>query len=260
MRQLPIFVTLEGQTVIVLGNGEAAIAKRRLIERAGGVCVDSASTSARLAFVALDDASEAESISAQLKQRGLLVNVVDRPELCDFTTPAIIDRDPVLIAIGTGGASAGLAKAIRQRLETLLPQSLGRLADAMFAARSRLRLRISDPRNRRQAIDHAFAAGGPLDPFADNAFAAVEAWLEYPDAALPSRLETIELTSNDPDELTLRTARLLGSADLVCANAEVSDDIVNRARADAVRHHGKPPQPLPAGLTVYLRIQGNLDN
>ena len=117
MNQLPIFVTLRDRNVMLVGDGEAADAKRRLIERAGGICVAEGSLDVMLAFVAIEDADEAAVIAARLKATGLLVNVVDQPRLCDFTTPAIIDRNPVLIAIGTGGASAGLAKALRQRLE-----------------------------------------------------------------------------------------------------------------------------------------------
>ena len=98
-----------------------------MLERAGASIVGEDDASARLAFVALD---EPEGAAARLKARGLLLNVTDRPELCDFTVPSILERGPVLIAVGTGGASAGLAKALRLRLEALLPASLGALADA----------------------------------------------------------------------------------------------------------------------------------
>ena len=124
MHSLPVFLRLTGRTVILLGEGEPAEAKRRLLERAGAVLTDDEAAHAAIAVVALEGA-EADAAAARLKARGLLVNVVDRPELCDFTTPAIIERDPVMIAIGTGGASAGLAKALRQRLEALLPPGLG---------------------------------------------------------------------------------------------------------------------------------------
>ena len=118
MKALPLFHGIAGKPVIVLGEGDAAVAKRRLVERAGGVPVGEADGEARLAFVALD---EPEAAAARLKARGLLVNVPDRPDLCDFTVPSVLDRDPVLIAVGTGGASAGLAKHLRLRLEALLP-------------------------------------------------------------------------------------------------------------------------------------------
>ena len=103
LHSLPLFVRLAGRPVILLGEGEAADAKRRLLDRAGAVIVGEAAEAA-LAIVALD---EPESAVARLKARGVLVNAVDRSDLCDFTLPAIVDRDPVIVAIGTGGASAG---------------------------------------------------------------------------------------------------------------------------------------------------------
>jgi uroporphyrin-III C-methyltransferase/precorrin-2 dehydrogenase/sirohydrochlorin ferrochelatase len=126
MNQLPIFVNLEGRKILLLGSGEMAEAKKLLYERAGAVITDDENAEGlTLAVVAMEDDDEAIAAVARLKARGLLVNAVDRSTLCDYTTPAIIDRDPVLIAIGTGGASAGLAKALRQRLEQLLPPASG---------------------------------------------------------------------------------------------------------------------------------------
>src|SRR5690606_10283788 len=168
MHSLPIFVRLAGAPVMLIGAGEAAQAKRRLIERAGGLPVgsdDARAGEARIAFVALEDSAGAEAVAAQLKARGLLVNVVDRPDLCDFTTPAIVDRDPVLVAIGTGGASSGLAAALRQRLEDMLPTALGELARGLYAARAAMRRRWPEASERRRALAQALAPGGLLDPF-----------------------------------------------------------------------------------------------
>src|SRR3546814_17432524 len=88
-----------------------------------------------------DCSSDVCSSDLRLKERGILVNAVDRPDQCDFTLPAIVDRDPVIIAIGTGGASAGLAKIIRQRFEQILPSGLGKLADALGHARAQMKAR-----------------------------------------------------------------------------------------------------------------------
>ena len=177
MDQLPIFLNLKGRKVILVGEGDAADAKRRLIERAGGICVDAGDREARIAFVAIDEEAEALASANDLKSRGLIVNVVDRPEHCDFTTPAIVDRSPVLIAVGTGGASAGMAKAIRQRIETMLPDGLGGLADAVANAREAIRARWAGGADRRRALDAAFASGGALDPFVDHLPEAVGEWI-----------------------------------------------------------------------------------
>lgn len=259
MHSLPLFVKLAGQPVILIGSGHTAEAKRRLIERAGGMPVredDARAQTARLAFIALEDAAEATEAAARLKARGLLVNVVDRPDLCDFTTPAIVDRDPVLIAVATGGAASGLAKALRQRIEALLPSTLGALAAALFHARPAMRARWPEARARRRALDAALAPGGPLDPLMAHGEDAVDLWLAHADDNPADRTETIHLAAADPDELTLRAARLLGEADRIVHPAGTPPAILARARADAVRlvlpaDQSAPPAP---GLTVRIQL------
>lgn len=247
---LPLFHRIAGQPVIVLGEGEAADAKRRLVERAGGVvCGEEAE--ARLAFVALD---EPEAAVARLRARGILVNCVDRPDLCDFTTPSILDRSPVLLAIGTGGASAGLAKALRLRLEGLLPASLGALAEALGAARGALRARLPDAGERRRALDAALTAGGVLDPLDSDSVGRIADWLEGAEGQKEGVVE-IRLRSADPEDLTLREARWLGSADLIAHEAAVPAAILDRARADAGRLvlDSGAEAPESTGLTVIIR-------
>lgn len=233
INSLPLFHRIAGQPVIVLGEGEAALAKRRLVERAGGAVAGEDNAQARLAFVALDDP---EPSAARLKARGILVNVPDRPELCDFTVPSILDRSPVLLAIGTGGASAGLAKALRLRLETLLPPALGGLAAALGEAREALRRHWPEAGARRRALDEALTEGGPLDPLCKGTAGAVVAWLadNSADDSVDSVAE-IHLSSDDPDDLTLRQARILGAADILAHEPGVAPAILDRARADAVR-------------------------
>lgn len=253
MQQFPIFLNLAGRTVVLVGEGDAADAKARLIARAGGRVASAWEEGATIAFVALDDEGEARAAAEGLRARGLLVNVVDRPELCDFTTPAIVDRAPVTIAIVTGGASAGLAKAIRQRIEALLPARLGALASALHAARGAIRARWPDAGGRRRAIDVALAPGGALDPLGTDTADRVDAWLAGTMPGRSSRVETIMLASADPDDLTLRAARLLGEADHIFHAAAVVPAILDRARADAVRHIADgPPVDPPPGLTLWI--------
>ena len=254
MHSLPLYHRLEGRTVLLLGTGVAADAKRRLIERAGATVTDDPSAPVALAFVVLSDDVTVATVDA-LKARGVLVNVVDHPELCDFTTPAIIDRDPVTIAIGTGGASAGLAKALRQRLEALLPTGLGGLASALSGARDAMRQRWPDTDARRRAIDAALDPGGPLDPMQAMPDDAVANWLAGKATATAGRVEILHLTSGDPDDLTLRAARLLGQADAVWHDGSVPNSILDRARADAARSVSSNPPDAPAhGLILWVEI------
>lgn len=257
LHSLPLFHRIAGTPVVVVGDGEIAAAKRRLIERAGGLCCEGDQPGARLAFVALADRGEAEVAARALKLRGLLVNVTDRPELCDFTVPSVLERGDVLIAVSTGGASAGLAKHLRLRLEALLPPSLGALARGLAEAREKLRARWPDPADRRGALDSALAEGGPLDPMDDAAAERIDAWLSEPDR--PHCAQTVEIlvTSADPDELTLRQARLLGRADTVLHDAGIGPAILARARADAVRGPLASAATPGAGLTLLLRSRAS---
>ena len=257
INSLPLFHRIQGQKVLVLGDGEAAEPKKRLVERAGGMVISDMQQAidegVRIAFVAFDDARACENAAINLRCAGLLVNVVDMPKLCDFTTPSILDRDPVLIAIGTGGASAGLAKHIRLRLERILPQTLGKLATALFGARERLRARFPDGAERRRALDNALGEGGALDPLAPDAHERIDGWLENRKQQESRRCETIKLRSSDPEELTLREARWLGEADSLIIKGEVPDAILARARADAVRLPEGSTQADRLGLTVTIK-------
>lgn len=250
MQSLPVFLVLKGRAVILTGSGEAVDAKRRLLERAGARVVGEAEDAA-IAIVADGD----DATVARLKARGVLVNATDRPELCDFTLPAIIDREPVLIAIGTGGASAGLAKALRQRIEAMLPEKLGRLATALHAARDAIRARWPDASARRRAIDAGLSAGGLIDPLREDAADEVPRWLAQQGDAEPSRLVALRLLSSDPDDLTLRAARLLGEADRIYHRPDVPAAILDRARADAVRIPATTPPEIPEeGLSLWLEM------
>lgn len=246
MHSLPIFLRLSGQPVILIGEGEAGAAKRRLLERAGARMVD-ADASARIAFIAIPDP---DAIAAKCKARGLLVNVADRPDLCDFTLPAIVDRDPVVVVVGTGGASAGLAAALRQKLETILPADLG----AHVPAFADLRQRYPDPTQRRAAAADLLATllatpaeakaqsqTGQRSPPRAPAFAGEE-----------GRVERLTITSADPDDLTLRAARLLGLADRIYHPADMPAALLDRARADAARIVGPAPALAEPGLSVEL--------
>ncbi len=253
MRQFPIFLNLDGERVLLLGEGEAADAKRRLYERAGALIVADEAADARIAVIAVNDEAQAAAAAKRLKARGMLVNVVDRPELCDFTTPAIVDREPVLIAIGTGGTAAGLAKHVRLGLEALLPQRLGALAAELGKARDAIRARWPVASDRRRALDAALQAGGPLDPFDAASADRVTAWRSGDEAAVKMGTVRIALRTDNPDDLTLGEARLLGLADRIYHDAAVAPEILARARADAVLALYEGREPTDAdGLTLIL--------
>jgi uroporphyrin-III C-methyltransferase/precorrin-2 dehydrogenase/sirohydrochlorin ferrochelatase len=256
MNALPLFVPLAGRNVIVLALGadaqEAAAAKARLVTAAGGTIVGEDASDAVLAFVAADDEAQARAAATRLRARGLLVNVVDRPALSDFTMGSIIDRSPVVVAISTGGATASLARALRGRLEALLPASLGGLATAIAAARASASAAHPGIADRRRLWERALAESGPLDPFRplENPEAAVAAAIAGASNAV-TETRTITITSPDPGDLTLNQLALLGRCDALYVEGPVPPAIIDRARRDAIRltSEADPPE----GLTVALR-------
>ncbi|QMW23288.1 precorrin-2 dehydrogenase/sirohydrochlorin ferrochelatase family protein [Sandaracinobacteroides saxicola] len=252
MESLPLFHRLRGQTVLLVGEGDAADAKRRLIEDAGGVVMAEATAATRLAFVAIDDRDTAAAVATRLKARGLLVNVVDQPALCDFTVPAIVDRSPVLVAIGTGGASASLSKALKERLERLLPGGLGTLATAILAARDAVAAVHRTVPARRAFWSRLLADGAALDPLRDSADApaAIAAALSAVAADPADSISEIPLPASAED-LTLRQLRLLAQADLVVHPADCPADVLALVRRDAARITGAAP---PAGARGHVVI------
>ncbi len=257
VRDLPIFVQLAGQKVVLLGDGDVADARRRLLERAGAVVVADLSPQARLGFVA--GASDAVAMAARLRAAGLLVNVADQPELCDFTLGAVVERGPVTIAIGSGGASAGLSAALRQRLERLLPERIGAIAALLGGTKAMLRQALPDGAARRRGVAALLAEGGPLDPMGegvlpDEIAQCIAVIATENDNQAIGILEEIILTSDSPDELTLRAARLLAAADILWHQQGVSQAILHRARADAPRRLSEERPAVPdTGLHIWLR-------
>jgi uroporphyrin-III C-methyltransferase / precorrin-2 dehydrogenase / sirohydrochlorin ferrochelatase len=252
MQQLPIFVNLAGRAVILVGDGEPAEAKARLVRAAGGTLVGEDVADAVLAFVAIDDDAEAHAAATRLRARGLLVNVVDKPAMSDFLMGAIIDRSPVVVAVSTAGASASLARALRTRLEAMMPASLGPLARAILDARDAVNGRHPTPADRRRLWERALAQGGPLDPLTvladpETRVAQVVAGTS---SATSERMD-IAVTSPDPGDLTLNQLNALARCDALVIEGPVPPAIVDRARRDAARL-AAVPAPLLPGLTVVL--------
>src|SRR4051794_27139319 len=137
MDAFPAFFPLAGRTVVIAGEGEAAEAKLRLFDGSPAqirrLTGDDAFRSisyqgATLAFIATRDDKFALAAAAAARAAHVPVNVVDRPVLCDFTTPAVIDRGEVVAAVGTAGASPMLATLLRHDIETRVPEGAGRVA------------------------------------------------------------------------------------------------------------------------------------
>ena len=277
MRFFPVFLDLDDQPVLVIGGGEQAAQKIRLLARtkarirvlaqapcaeivhlaaAGRLTIEQRSLAARdlagvrLAFVALEDDAEAAAAAAMARAAGVPVNAVDRQELCDFITPAIVDRDPVIVAIGTEGTAPVLARQIKARLEAMLPAALGGLARWAGSLRQRAAEALLPGSTRRHFWDGFFdgpVARAYLAGDVEGAAALAKAALSD---ATPERgrVTLVGAGPGDPDLLTLKALQALQAADVLVVDRLVPPAILDRARRDARRIIvGKTPgRPSPS--------------
>ena len=149
--------------------------------------------------------------------------------------------------------SAGLAAALRQRLELMLSPELGFLAVFLREERAALRAAFPDAGERRRAIARALAAGGVLD-LAEPKLPPRLDWIKEVEQVGAASLRWLRLRSPDPDDMTLREARQLANADRIYHGSEVPRVILDRARADAERIAGAPPSMPPPGLSIVVTM------
>ncbi|CAH0124002.1 siroheme synthase CysG [Roseomonas sp. CECT 9278] len=244
MRHFPAFLDLAGRTVLLLGHGDTIARKSEPLRRAGATLRQAARFDAALldgVVLAIGaDAPEADlqALSAEAQRRGIPVNIVDRAALCSFIMPAIVDRDPITVAISTGGVAPTLARLLRQRIETVLPPRIGALAALAGRFQALLRRRLPDLPARRRFID-AVLLGRPgelalagRDTQAEAAFAQA---LEAADTAPAGIVHLVGAGPGAADLLTLRALRLLGEADVIVHDRLVSEQVLDMARRDAER-------------------------
>jgi len=272
MKYFPLFADLENVDVLVVGGGEQAAQKVRLLRKTaarvtvvaetvgeelrelgeqGGIWIVPRAFEARdvegqrLAFAATGNRVFDAAVSNAARAKGVPINVVDAPELSTFIMPAIVDRAPVTVAIGTEGAAPVLAREIKSRIESLLPANLGALAARAQSLRAQIAGAVSDGRARRRLWERLL-----LGPFrravlsgskaqADRILAAE---LRGADAPAAGRVALIGCGPGDPDLLTLKALQRLQDADVLVIDRLVNPQILEYARRDAERIFvGKTP-------------------
>jgi uroporphyrin-III C-methyltransferase/precorrin-2 dehydrogenase/sirohydrochlorin ferrochelatase len=192
-----------------------------------------------LVIAGTDDDAVNRHIAELARARNIPVNVVDQPELGSFIVPSVINREPIQVAVSTGGASPVLARLLRARLETYIPAAYGRLARMVEGFRTRVQERFATTEERRHFWEHILEG-----PIAELLFAGrdadAEAALEkaVAGAKLPEFHGEVYLVGagpGDPDLLTFRALRLLQQADVVVYDRLVAPPILDLARRDAER-------------------------
>lgn len=258
----PAFFRVRNEVVTVVGNGEAALAKGRLVsETAARIRFVAREPSealaefiretghehvardfltgdlddARLVFVATGDEAADREIAGAARQRGIPVNVVDRPELCDFFVPAIVNRAPVAVAIGSEGTGPVLTQMIRARIEAMLSPRLGELAQLANAYRPVVDRLVARGSARRLFWRDFFS--GPVASAVDEADLPAAAYaaarLLRTTEAPTGKVWLVGAGPGAEDLLTLRAHRLLMDADAIVHDALVPDEIVAMGRRDA---------------------------
>jgi uroporphyrin-III C-methyltransferase/precorrin-2 dehydrogenase/sirohydrochlorin ferrochelatase len=272
MRYFPIFADLENADVLVVGGGEQAAQKVRLLRKTNARVTVVGETVAgelrrlgeqgavrivrrafepvdvegrRLIYAATGNRALDASVSSAAKAKGIAINAVDAPELSSFIMPAIVDRVPVTVAIGTEGAAPVLAREIKSRIEALLPANFGVLARRAQGLRKRVAGAVPDGRARRRLWERLL-----LGPFRHAVLRGAEAEAdrilatELQGAAVPAggRVSLIGCGPGDPDLLTLKALQRLQEADVLVVDRLVNPQVLEYARRDAERIFvGKTP-------------------
>ncbi len=291
----PIFLDINGKNCLVVGGGEVAARKVRMLQRSGAKVTvvapelgqaleiqarQGAVTHQRAVFspeqladavlviAATNDAAVNRQVSETAKRQRIPVNVVDSPALCSFIMPSVIDRSPLLVAVSTSGASPVLARLLRARLESLIPAAYGQLASLAANFRDQVKKRISRPENRRIFWEKVFQGHVAEMVFAGREKAAQRALQELLDSQqgdAPTRGEVylVGAGPGNPDLLTFRALRLMQQADVVVYDHLVAPTILDMARRDADRIYvGKErnnhalPQEAINDLLVRLAKKG----
>lgn len=266
MKAFPMFICTTGRKVVLVGGGEQAAQKARLLLKSDAQLVIIASDledelrvlvqqgrathetslsigglrGAAMVFIGTGCPGFDAAAHGIAKAAGCMVNVVDQPELCDMTTPAIVDRDPIVIAIGSEGTAPVLTRDIKTKLEEMLPLNLGGLA----ALAGRLRPSVSQkvPRDKRRAfwawvfkgdVRNQWTRGAERD-----AARAIKAAIGAGGAPAQTDKGHISLVGAGPgarDLMTLRAVERLQEADVIFYDRLVDPDVLELARRDAER-------------------------
>ncbi|WP_029910334.1 bifunctional precorrin-2 dehydrogenase/sirohydrochlorin ferrochelatase [Caulobacter sp. UNC358MFTsu5.1] len=263
MDSFPAYFPLAGRKVVIAGSGEAADNKARLFDGSPATLVrvdghaaflPGTYAGAVLAFVAGDDEVFLQSAASAARAARVLVNVVDRPTMSDFNTPAVIDRGEVVAAVGTGGASPTLATKLRNDIEAQVPEGSGRVAALLRKFQDEVRGALPAMHERRAFLRDAVAGEAAQAAMAGDMEKAGQLFRQALAKGVGREGKVRFIAGKGPsDLLTLRALRALGAADVLIADEAADPDIVNMARRDV---HRLDPAQAGAETLVTLAQEG----
>jgi uroporphyrin-III C-methyltransferase/precorrin-2 dehydrogenase/sirohydrochlorin ferrochelatase len=289
MRHFPTFFDLQAKHVAVIGGTAMALQRTTLLLQAGAQVTVFARTLSpelaelllegqirwqaekieredlleqRLVFVSTGDADSDAAAAEQARRAGVPVNVADRPELCDFIMPAIVERGDITVGISTGGIAPTLARSLRARIEAALPARLGELVRFAGSFRHSAKTLIATVAERRRFWDSVLEG-----PVAEAVLTGNEATARtLADDLLHKREQQgavyiVGAGPGDPDLLTFRAHRLMQQADIVFYDELVGPEVLNYVRREAERvyvgkiksHHSKSQDAINELLAEHAR-------
>jgi siroheme synthase-like protein len=283
MKYFPIFLDAKHISAIIIGGGDVAARKiELLLKTTTNITIMSATLSLsverlinshkltwlshnyesghlaafNLVIAATDNAEVNQSVAHEASTLNLLTNVVDQPNLCTYITPAIIDRDPMLIAMSSSGSAPILLRMLREQIEKMLPSGYGKLADFSLKFRDHVKARIKGIRNRRTFWENTLR--GPIGESILNGStldAEQQLIASLKDKVLPPEGEIVFLHTLDgePDNLTLKAHRELQFADAVFYDDSVNLTLIEYVRRDADKY------PQDISTAVLINFQHAID-
>ncbi len=262
----PAFVNVHGKKIVVLGGGDIAAGKLRLLLRshadvtviapelcddiaqmyhAGDITweptpfVDTMINGATMVFDATDNPHLTKRVEAATKRRNILLNVVDRTAHCDFIVPAILDRAPIMITISTGACAPALARILRQRLETVFPMNLANIAKIARDARKTVAAHLTDSLARQrfwtQFFQNALRTNNTEDVTRKNLANELRTFIpQGSSATVPSgQFLRVMMSANNAYDIPHGIAGNIETADIIFHDRDVAPDILALARRDA---------------------------
>ncbi|MDR6530943.1 precorrin-2 dehydrogenase/sirohydrochlorin ferrochelatase [Caulobacter rhizosphaerae] len=263
MDSFPAYFPLAGRRVVIAGSGEAADNKARLFDGSPATVVrvdghaaflPGTYAGAVLAFVAGDDEVFLQAAASAARAARVLVNVVDKPAMSDFNTPAVIDRGEVVAAVGTGGGSPTLATKLRNDIEAQVPEGAGRVAALLRKFQDEVRAALPVLHERRAFLRDAVTGEAAQAAMAGDMDKAGQLLRDALAKGVGREGKVRFIAGKGPsDLLTLRALRALGAADVLVADEGADPEIVTLARRDAQRLE---PAQVAAETLVALAQEG----
>ena len=241
----PAYFPLAGRKVVIAGSGDGADNKARLFEGSPATLVridghaaflPGSYAGAVLAFIASEDEVFVQAAAAAARAARVLVNVVDKPALCDFNTPAVIDRGEVVAAVGTGGSAPVLATMLRNSIEAQVPEGAGRVAALLRKFQDEVRKTLPAMHERRAFLRDATSGEAAQAALSGDMETAGRLFREALAKGSARKGRVRFIAGKGPsDLLTLRAVRALAAADALVFDADVDPQILTMARRDVER-------------------------